>query len=581
MAGTSGKMASAEKVLDLRQISGDTFTIVVVGGYYETGDGGGGEFHWTSDTTAADDGGMVIVPSALSRTGCWKRLVGDFVDVKWFGAKGDDVQNDAPFIQAAINAVLRIGTGTHSDGRGKTVVFPPGNYQIKPTPQSTAAVEITNAVRLVGTGSPPYASSVLVLRGDGDGIRIEGDFGRGTLIQNLQIWSPNRSSRDAIIVHSNGVILDNCHIDNFSRYGVLIESGNTGLSGGLVGSTGFVSPTSFNVNSWRLTNLFISRCGDPGTAGAIEGGAGVYVHGSDSNNGVAVGCFGQANNVSFCDGSLGGTTFVGCSSEASAAGFLCIGASPSVLVSCGSEDTALMPVANGGINSLVVGGGILGEDQPVQRVGGLRSRLYFSDRNDADTYGAEIPSAYRKAAIRFWRNSAKWSLAYEPTAAFYHYQEKSWQWVRDAEADVSFDPYGTPFGWTDAGNSRGVALPFISNPLLNTVRRWTWKQIVNLKPGGNIIYLSGGLTQGADDLFAQSAATIYPNADTRISVEVQLATHADMLNSDIRVGAHAILSQTASGGNAAVKIYNDGATAVPATIVWHFETFVTNGYSVG
>jgi hypothetical protein len=47
------------------------------------------------------------------------------------------------------------------------------------------------------------------------------------------------------------------------------------------------------------------------------------------------------------------------------------------------------------------------------------------------------------------------------------------------------------------------------------------------------------------------------------------------------MSAHTILSQTASGGNVAVKIYNDGSTAVPATIVWHFETFVTNGYSVG
>jgi hypothetical protein len=36
MAGTAAKIASADKVFDLRQISGDTFTIVLVGGFYET-----------------------------------------------------------------------------------------------------------------------------------------------------------------------------------------------------------------------------------------------------------------------------------------------------------------------------------------------------------------------------------------------------------------------------------------------------------------------------------------------------------------------------------------------------------------
>jgi hypothetical protein len=99
---------------------------------------------------------------------------------------------------------------------------------------------------------------------------------------------------------------------------------------------------------------------------------------------------------------------------------------------------------------------------------------------------------------------------------------------------VQPDPYGAPFGWTDAGNLRGVALPFIANPLLNTIRRWTWKQTgITLRPGTNVVYLFGETTNAGAADFAQDAKDYTPLSDTRVTVDVQLGNIADLNASDV------------------------------------------------
>lgn len=72
-------------------------------GYHAARDGGGGDFIWdASDTTTANAG--TIFASDEGGNGRFLRIFEDPVNVKWFGAKGDDSNNDSAAIIAALDA---------------------------------------------------------------------------------------------------------------------------------------------------------------------------------------------------------------------------------------------------------------------------------------------------------------------------------------------------------------------------------------------------------------------------------------------------------------------------------------------
>jgi hypothetical protein len=75
--------------------------VVCAKNYASTLDGGGGMFYW--DTGSVGDGGLTIVPSAGG--GVWRRVVTRPINVKWFGARGDNSTNDTAAIAAAIQAI--------------------------------------------------------------------------------------------------------------------------------------------------------------------------------------------------------------------------------------------------------------------------------------------------------------------------------------------------------------------------------------------------------------------------------------------------------------------------------------------
>lgn len=90
---------AVNSITDLKAHTTDINSIEVLG-YYEAGDGGGGTFFWDASSTATDNGGTVIAATGVT-TGRWTRVYSGAVNVKWFGAKGDNSTDDTTALEEA------------------------------------------------------------------------------------------------------------------------------------------------------------------------------------------------------------------------------------------------------------------------------------------------------------------------------------------------------------------------------------------------------------------------------------------------------------------------------------------------
>ena len=66
-------------------------------GYYSAGDGGGNSFYWDSTSVATDNSGTIIKPTSVSGAGRWLAINPYIVNVKQFGAYGDDIHSDTAY----------------------------------------------------------------------------------------------------------------------------------------------------------------------------------------------------------------------------------------------------------------------------------------------------------------------------------------------------------------------------------------------------------------------------------------------------------------------------------------------------
>ena len=173
-------MAEKLEIIDIRDMLGDTLTVIddkievvgleggeVGGGAVITvltlanlraadrnglstavvNDATGGLFRWTSDITSADDNATIIVPTATTRTGAWKRVIDGVINVRWFGASGNGVTDDTASIQAAIDIFTASTATVPLGGVGaKTIYIPNGIYMI------SSSLRIKSGHQLVGEG---------------------------------------------------------------------------------------------------------------------------------------------------------------------------------------------------------------------------------------------------------------------------------------------------------------------------------------------------------------------------------------------------------------------------------------------
>jgi hypothetical protein len=154
---------------------------VTVLGYYASGDGGAGNFYWDAEATAPDNGGTILLPDSNPAQGRWKRLVEGSLSAKWFGAKGDGINDDTAAIQSGIDAI---------PPSGGIVFFPRGVYR------TTVALRVRNRSNIKLAGVPVRLEAAAELSGsciknDGIGYTLElvsddGGTHVGAFIDGLQ-----------------------------------------------------------------------------------------------------------------------------------------------------------------------------------------------------------------------------------------------------------------------------------------------------------------------------------------------------------------------------------------------------------
>jgi hypothetical protein len=139
--------------------------------------------------------------------------------------------------------------------------------------------------------------------------------------------------------------------------------------------------------------------------------------------------------------------------------------------------------------------------------------------------------------------------------------------------DATPDPLGVAFGWTDSANARGGGLPLIAAPMMNTHRRWSMKQAnVLLAVGSNIVSCGAG-----GSIFADLPTSYWSHAETRVSIDVEFATQADVLaGANVRVVGYSFVPAAGGTRDIVTNVVNLGAASVVVTLVWHFEAFVPN-----
>jgi hypothetical protein len=266
---------------------------VLVLGYHAPGDLGGGLFYWDPASVADDDGGTVLMHSASTGPGRWRRLFGPGarrLDVRAFGANLDGVTDDQPAIARA-NAALR-------DQSGDGVSIPAGTARLART------IEINRSCILSGGGGAAhYAATVLRADKGVTAIRVHSAYsdpnGPGAFdatIRDLTILSAGQIASEitpAIVVHSRCKISD-----------VTVGDGDSGhFTGAAVHiSAGSNRVPYTNANSWAVESLM-----------SLFNGQALLVDGIDANAGCAIRVVSVGSRTwSIDDQSALGNTYVAC-----------------------------------------------------------------------------------------------------------------------------------------------------------------------------------------------------------------------------------------------------------------------------
>ena len=296
-----------------------------------TNNGLSGFFYYDStDTTSLDNGGTIIVSSNGKR---WKRDFNGEINVKWFGAKGNGVDDDTLSIQAAVNYfplnTASVGVLSPKDfSNGGRLFFPKGRYKVSSTislkrgiflcgesRESTQILSFTpqSVLKYIDIGR--YIQDEIkicdisiwqdgsVLSNSGAGIEIFFDTTQqaiasvAVLIENVIVEG---TFRGFLLGAGCWSTIKNCNFTKCVAYGVHIKHSDSATPPVLVSTT-----------STTFISCYSSLCGSDGYRIEAGGYCSFVSCASDSNTGYG---------YYFSGGTA--HTLIGCGAEVNAAGGL-------------------------------------------------------------------------------------------------------------------------------------------------------------------------------------------------------------------------------------------------------------------
>jgi len=215
-------VATMEQLLELEPK--ETKAIVVLKGYHSSGDGGGGTFYYDA-TARMQDNGATVIKGNKAKGRFVRDCEENYVNVKWFGARGNGTADDTAAIQAAIDAL---------PNGGGTVVLPGGTYNISSTlnigdGDAGQKVSSKGGIKLIGTGggfafSTPASTSIMAtaemdamihLRGRISDCEIAGVYLNG-----------NNKAKTCLYLHSfTGGYFHNIMAIGFTDIGIKVMAG--------------------------------------------------------------------------------------------------------------------------------------------------------------------------------------------------------------------------------------------------------------------------------------------------------------------------------------------------------------------
>ena len=183
----------------------------LVTGRVSTNDGGGGIFFYDSASAASTNFGTIFKPAASN--GRWLRQYSGALNVKWFGAVGDGINDDTASITNAVSV--------SQSNSYVSLFFPKGTYR------TTDSISITRGMNLIGDGS---ATSVIKPSAAVTGACIiygvSGDAPRPSqatsIIEGLQLDGSDTTSTNShgIFMFCSHTEIRNCYINNFAGHGI-------------------------------------------------------------------------------------------------------------------------------------------------------------------------------------------------------------------------------------------------------------------------------------------------------------------------------------------------------------------------
>lgn len=200
---------------------------VKTSGYYQTHDNGQGEYKIIDDNTLLADNGSII---ALQNGLYAKIIINDKnINVKQFGAKGDNYTDDSQSIYKAVNYAL---------DNNLDIYLPEGTYLINTlnTEGTDAGLYIDDAISIIGsgkdktiikTGSSKTGLIHLIYIKNAHDVKIKSLSIDGGINESNPVYPSNSYCHGIRVANSTDIIFEDLMIKNVSGYGIGLEEGSS------------------------------------------------------------------------------------------------------------------------------------------------------------------------------------------------------------------------------------------------------------------------------------------------------------------------------------------------------------------